>query len=304
MNYRLIQYRDASHKPAMGIIVAGRCYALDGPPFRELLQSWETTTRDLATRAADIQSGKPVSRELNIDDLSLMAPVPEEATIYGAGANYRDHVDAMARALKMNLTLDPKSDGVPPWHFIKPGRATLTGHRARIAIPPRVQKLDWEAELAVIIGKRARNVTEAHALEHVAGYSCANDLSARDQFVRRQVDIASPFHFDWTGHKVFPGACPIGPALTPAVQVSSPESLAIKLWVNGSIRQDSSTSNHLFSIAEQIAFLSQRFELYPGDVILTGTPAGVGMESGTFISAGDVIRVEISGLGTLENIFA
>jgi 2-keto-4-pentenoate hydratase/2-oxohepta-3-ene-1,7-dioic acid hydratase in catechol pathway len=199
----------------------------------------------------------------------------------------------------MKLSLDPKGEGIPPWHFIKPGRATLAGHMERVSIPAYSRKFDWEAELAVIIGSRARDVSVENALACVAGYSCANDLSARDAFARHAVDLSSPFHFDWIGHKCFPGACPVGPFLTPAQFVGSPEALGIRLWVNDRLRQDGNTRNHLYGVAEQIAYLSSRIELQPGDVLLTGTPAGVGMETGTFLARGDVVRVEIDHLGTL-----
>ena len=169
-----------------------------------------------------------------------------------------------------------------------------------VPFPARTQRLDWEAELAVVIGRRASSVEVASALDHVAGYMCANDLSARDHLVRENVDATSPFRFDWIGHKCFNGSCPLGPVFTPAEFVASPENLDIRLWLNGEIRQDSNTSNHLYGVAEQIAYLSERLDLYPGDVILTGTPAGVGMETGTFLKRGDVMKVWIEGLGELE----
>jgi 2-keto-4-pentenoate hydratase/2-oxohepta-3-ene-1,7-dioic acid hydratase in catechol pathway len=102
------------------------------------------------------------------------------------------------------------------------------------------------------------------------------------------------------GHKCFNGSCPLGPVFTPAQFVSSPEDLAIRLWLNGELRQDSNTRNHLYTVADQIAHLSERVDLLPGDILLTGTPAGVGMETGTFLKRGDVMRVSIDGLGELE----
>jgi len=206
----------------------------------------------------------------------------------------------MSRAFNMNLVLDPKKEGILPWHFLKAGRANLSGHREDVPYPPRTHRLDWEAELAVVIGRYAVTVDVDSALDYVAGYMCANDLSARDHLVRDKVDATSPFRFDWIGHKSFTGSCPLGPVFTPAEFVATPESLDIKLWLNGELRQDSNTRNHLYNVAEQIAHLSERQALYPGDVILTGTPAGVGMESGTFLQRGDVMKVWIEGLGELE----
>ncbi len=266
-----------------------------------LLEDWDASQqrlRDVAMRVAAGDAGS--TAVLEDEAIRFRAPLERPGVIYAAGANYRDHVEAMGRAFNMKLVLDPKAEGVDPWHFIKAGRGTLSGHRDRIAFPGHTKKLDWEAELAVVIGRRASGVSVADALDCVAGYTCANDLSARDNLVRPPVDPSSPFRFDWIGHKCFAGACPMGPFLTPAEFVDSPESLAIRLWLNGSLQQDSNTSNHLYSVAEQIAYLSSRLDLYPGDVILTGTPAGVGMETGTFLQPGDVMRVGIEGLGELE----
>lgn len=304
MKYQLFQYQESAGGAKVGIQVGGVAYDVPGSSISELLDQWPEREPELSAAAQRIAAGGATDSRLRTAGLRMLAPVPATATIYAAGANYRDHVEAMARVLKTKLTLDPRSDGIPPWHFIKPGRATLAGHGQEIPFPEGVNRLDWEAELAVIIGRRARNVTIANALSFVAGYSCANDLSARDVFVRQAVDSSSPFHFDWVGHKCFTGSCPIGPFLTPSAYVASPENLGIRLWVNDVLRQDGNTSNHLYGVAEQIEYLSRRFELFPGDVILTGTPAGVGMETGMFLQRGDRIRVEVDGLGVLENTLA
>lgn len=115
------------------------------------------------------------------------------------------------------------------------------------------QSLDYEAELAVVIGRRAFRDDVNRALDHVAGYTCANDLSSRDTFVRQKVDPLSPFHYDWVSHKCFEGSCPMGPVLTPASSIPDPENLTIRLWLNGELRQDSNTRNHLYAVAEQIS---------------------------------------------------
>jgi len=268
----------------------------------DLLARWESVAAELNALASEIAANPTgfAAEALDTASLTLRAPFIRPGAIYAAGANYRDHVEAMGRAFNQKLVLDPKKEGVPPWHFLKSGAATLSGHRAEVPYPPRTERLDWEAELAVVIGKRASKVSAQSALEHVAGYMCANDLSARDYLVRAGVDPSSPFRFDWIGHKCFNGSCPLGPVFTPAQFVDSPENLGIKLWLNGQLRQDSNTRNHLYGVADQIAYLSERVDLLPGDVILTGTPAGVGMETGTFLKRGDVMKVWIEGLGELE----
>jgi 2-keto-4-pentenoate hydratase/2-oxohepta-3-ene-1,7-dioic acid hydratase in catechol pathway len=266
-----------------------------------LLADWDASIEQLDALVVKMaRDPQRFASALLNDRVTLATPLMTPGVIYGAGANYRDHVEAMSRAFNMKLVLDPKREGVPPWHFIKAGRSTLAGHGQRVKLPQDVKRLDWEAELAVVIGREAYEVSADRALEYVAGYTCANDLSARDYLVRNNVDPSSPFRYDWIGHKSFLGSCPLGPVLTPARFVTDPENLDIKLWLNGEIRQDSNTRNHLYNIAEQIEYLSRFAVLYPGDVILTGTPAGVGTETGTFLKQGDVMVVAIEGLGELQ----
>jgi 2-keto-4-pentenoate hydratase/2-oxohepta-3-ene-1,7-dioic acid hydratase in catechol pathway len=310
MKYQLFTYAD-NGAAGTGIAFNSHHYSLDrlawgtalaGKSVMTLLDSWDASHSALKALVDSIDSGIRDSRGavLDLDKLEFLAPVDNPGAIYGAGANYRDHVEAMGRAFNMKLVLDPRAEGVPPWHFLKAGKATLAGHRQAVPFPDHTQRLDWEAELAVVIGRRATKVSVQDALQYVAGYSCSNDLSARDNLKRDQVDESSPFRFDWIGHKCFTGSCPLGPYITPAEFVASPEKLGIKLWLNGEIRQDSNTSNHLYGVADQISYLSHRLDLFPGDVILTGTPAGVGMETGTFLKRGDVMKVWIDGLGELE----
>ena len=226
-------------------------------------------------------------------------PPLQPGTIYCAGANYADHVAEMARSRNEPPPPDPRSLGLKPWFFIKP-RNCVVGPGARVARPPGCAKLDWEAELVAVIGAPARKVTPEEALNYVAGYTIANDLSARDLSRRAQVPPGSPFHFDWTAQKGFEGSCPLGPRLVPAAEIPDPQSLAIRLWVNGALKQDSSTRQMIYSVAEQIAHLSTLITLQPDDIILTGTPAGVGTPRNEFLQPGDKVEVEIERLGRLE----
>ncbi|MHC5351887.1 fumarylacetoacetate hydrolase family protein [Metapseudomonas furukawaii] len=313
MKYQLFTYLKDARRSATGLLVGENAYdlgqvvstaglALVATSIDALLECWEEANSQLQELARSVTETpeRYSSDRLELDSLQLATPVQRPGTIYAAGANYRDHVEAMARAFNMKLSLDPRSEGIAPWHFIKPARGSLVAHKQAVDIPEGVSMLDWEAELAVVIGKRASRVTVDEALDYVAGYTCANDLSARDRLRREQVDPSSPFRFDWIGHKCFTGACPLGPYLTPAQFVGNPENLDIRLWRNGKLEQDSNTRNHMYGIAEQISYLSQTIDLFPGDVLLTGTPAGVGMESHTFLDRGDVLKVWIEGLGELE----
>jgi len=299
MKYQLFNFTETDGNRRVGVNFGGKHIDLGAGTIDDLLENWDESQALIERFVAEKADG---ATGMNVETIQFLPPLYRPGVIYGAGANYRDHVVAMARAFNMELAADPKRDGIPPWHFIKAGRGTLAAHRQSVPYPGHSQRLDWEAELAVIIGSECRNASEKEALERVAGYSVANDLSARDNLRRDQVDVTSPFRFDWIGHKCFEGSCPIGPYLTPARFVPSPETLDIRLWVNDELKQDSNTSNHLYSVAEQIAYLSERLTLYPGDIILTGTPAGVGMESGTFLKRGDSVRVWIDGLGELQTV--
>jgi 2-keto-4-pentenoate hydratase/2-oxohepta-3-ene-1,7-dioic acid hydratase in catechol pathway len=155
--------------------------------------------------------------------------------------------------------------------------------------------------MAAFIGRPAKNVPVKSALDYVAGYTVANDLSARDFTLRPNVSESSPFRYDWIGQKSFDGACPLGPWIVPAKEIPDPQRLGIKLWVNDVLKQDSHTSKMIFSLAEQIAHLSTRLTLHPGDLILTGTPVGVGLARKEFLKSGDVVRVWVEQVGTLTN---
>jgi 2-keto-4-pentenoate hydratase/2-oxohepta-3-ene-1,7-dioic acid hydratase in catechol pathway len=222
------------------------------------------------------------------------------SAIFCAGANYVDHMREMAAIQKIDPEPDPRSMGLKPWHFIKTPR-TVVETQSTIPLPAYSKMVDWEAELAVVIGRPAKNVPADKALDSVAGYTVANDLSARDFATRPQIPPTSPFKYDWVSQKNFDGACPIGPWIVPAGEIPNPQNLGIKLWVNDVLKQDSHTSKMIFSVADQVAYLSTRITLHPGDLILTGTPSGVGLARQEFLKSGDVVRVWIEGIGTLSN---
>lgn len=235
--------------------------------------------------------------------VELLAPIPQPATILCAGANYADHAAEMARAHNRPPPVDPHELGLRSWHFIKLGRC-VTGPDATVTLPRHSNKVDWEVELAVVIGKTARNISETNALDYVAGYTVANDLSARDLGRRTQLPDTSSFKNDWVAHKCFDGACPLGPWITLARDIPDPHTLAIGLDVNGVEKQNSNTRELIFNVNEQIVDITGRMTLYPGDVILTGTPAGVGNGRGEFLQPGDKVRCYVEGIGDLNNTMA
>ena len=297
MSYRLLTYR-ADMGPRSGLAVDGQIYDvaenLGRPEFvttRAILDDWQAVAPLLDVAALEKRLPGPLLQEA-----ALLPPVAYPGAIYCAGANYQNHVDNMARRLNIATEPDPHELGLNPWHFIKSSWCAV-GDKADVELDSNF--LDWEAELAVVIGRVARRVGVDDVFDYVAGYTIGNDLSARDRTQRDAVHISSPFRYDWIGQKNFDGACPLGPWIVPAREIANPQALRIRTLVNEVVKQDSDTGEMLFTIAEQIAHLSSRITLHPGDVILTGTPAGVGAETGECLKRGDVVRVEIEQIGHL-----
>jgi 2-keto-4-pentenoate hydratase/2-oxohepta-3-ene-1,7-dioic acid hydratase in catechol pathway len=282
-----------------GILVGDRIYdaadATGVPAYSTtlgIIQDWDNALGALQ-RAASAGTGAAIAFE----SARLLAPLPNPGTVFCTGSNYKCHSEAMQRAAGLAPRPEPKTQGFKPWMFLKPSRCVVGPDTQVVSAGA---KTDWEAELAVVIGRRTKEASIADALRSVAAYTIANDLSARHRFVRPQIEETSPFRFDWLGHKCFDGSCPTGPTLVPAQFIADPQNLDIRLWVNDTLKQDANTRNMIFNIAEQIAQVSNLITLEPGDLILTGTPAGVGAESGNFLKPGDVIRIEIEKLGTLR----
>ncbi len=306
-NYNLATYA-AADGPRAGIVLDDAVVdvaALTGAPayttIPGLLENWPAS--ESALNAAGGEAGARKATRMPLEGAKLLAPVLYPPAIYCAGANYADHIQEMAGIQGIKLPPDPRALGLLPWHFLKVSR-TVVGTGSVVTLPTLSKTVDWEAELAAVIGTPAKNVPVEKALDHVAGYTIANDLSARDLMASPNVPASSPFRFDWFSHKSFDGSCPLGPWIVPARQIPDPQNLGVKLWVNNVVKQDSSTSKMIFSLAEQIAHLSTRITLYPGDLILTGTPAGVGMARGEFLKPGDTVRIWIEHIGTLTNKIA
>jgi len=241
-----------------------------------------------------VQAGR-LGEGVVVAEVTLLAPVPDPPNLYMAGANYADHAREM-RKLPPDAPINRPPAG--PFFFLKP-TSTLVGEGAAVELPAAVERLDWEVELAAVIGRRAHHVPEAQALDYVAGYTVVNDVSARDKFVREAAE--APMTYDWIGQKGWHTSCPAGPWLLPARDCPNPGDLALSLSVNGEVMQDSRTSQMIFSLEEQIAYLSAIVPLVAGDVICTGTCAGVGAGRGRFLAAGDVMVAEVERIGALTN---
>lgn len=250
-----------------------------------LLQDWALWSEILPVRVGAAaerfrHQGTPAS------SAAFWPPLASPGKLVCIGANYHDHI------AEMKIAMVPTY----PYAFLKPPGTTLRGSGQAVVAPAGVSMMDWEAELAVVIGTRAHDVKEADALAVVAGYANFNDLSARDWLANRPA-----VGIDWVRHKCWDGFAPIGPYLVPAMFVSDPQALPITLTVNGAVKQRSNTRQMVFGVAAIIAHLSTIMTLEPGDVIATGTPAGcaAGQASPEWLKAGDEVRIEIGSLGTL-----
>ncbi len=283
---RLVSYLDAAGDRLAVEHADGRIWASHslggGLPgsMEELLSGGEAALSALreAARSADGDE-----RPGDVDPTGRIAPVPHPGKIVAIGLNYHDH------AAELGVEIP-----AVPLLFAKFTTAVV-GHGATVEWDPRLtDAVDLEVELAVVIGRRARRVSEAEAPRHILGYTCLNDVSARDlqfsdgQFVRS---------------KSLDTFCPIGPAVVTADEIDDPGDLAVRSYRNGEIMQDSSTMNLIFSVPYLVSFCSQAFTLEPGDIIATGTPGGIGYsrDPRVLMHEGDVMTVEVEGIGRLSN---
>lgn len=228
---------------------------------------------------------------------TLLAPIPCPGKLLCLAGNYASHIQ------EGGGTYIGKEKMIPRF-FSKPC-TSIIGTNDTVRIPPSVAWADWELELAVVIGKAGRDIAVADAASHIGGYTVFNDISGRELAFRATLPLQEgDWFFDWQVGKWLDTFGPMGPWLTTADEVPHPDRLAMKLWHNGTLHQDASTGQMIFSPAEAIAFISQFITLEPGDVIATGTPAGVGLTKKIKLQPGDQIKGEIEGLGVLENSVA
>ena len=255
------------------------------PSPLDLLEDWpaaQAMLRDL-----------DVAHAPAIDYDALLPPLRWPRKVICAGVNYRKHMREMGGEI-------PEA-GWRPFFFLKAPTTSVIGPRDPIVISAAARaRYDWEAELAVVIGTGGKNIDPERALFHAAAYSVCNDITARGYHLRDAAP-ADAFRYDWFAAKSIEGSLPLGPGLTPAFLIPDPQDLRLRLWVNGELQQDESTADMVCPVAELIAAASEIVTLEPGDVIATGTPAGVGAARGRYLRGGDVVRVTIDGLGTLEN---
>ena len=276
---RLLSYQTAAG-PAAAIQVEDTLVpvsALDAPPTaRGLLEALDRDElRELAARARNAE------QRASLAEATLCAPIPDAQKIICMGLNYRDHAEETGQEIP----------AAPMW-FAKFANS-LTGSAQPIVLPAsHAEYVNYEAELALVIGRTARNVAAADALSYVAGAMPFNDVTARD------LQFQNPL---WTSGKAIDTFAPCGPALVTLDEIGDLAALQLSTRINGEVLQQGTTANLIFGPADLIAWLSRTITLLPGDIIATGTPAGVGAAQGRFLRDGDTVEVQIDGLGALVN---
>lgn len=275
--------------------------ALERTPYEQMLDCISHYTEglqvarailDKATgrRLSDVRTFSEIGAAHTLANVQMFAPIPRPAkNIVCLGLNYAEHAreSAEARGRQTEKLAAPL--------FFTKAPTTVNGPYGELVIDPSVSmQIDWEVELAVIIGKPGKNIREEDALEHVFGYTVLNDVSARDLQSR---------HKQFFKGKSIDGYCPMGPWIVTADEIADPQDLTLRLLVNGVIKQEDSTSNMLFDVRQIIAILSQGMTLEAGDIIATGTPSGVGFarKPPEFLKPGDMVESEIERIGTLRN---
>jgi 2-keto-4-pentenoate hydratase/2-oxohepta-3-ene-1,7-dioic acid hydratase in catechol pathway len=261
-----------------------------------VVAGWQASRPRLHALAEACAAGRAGKRAAPAAAAKYLAPLLYPRKVIGVGANYADHVEKAVLILERMGIQRGTGRHKRPTFFLKPASTAVVGPGETVRIPVDCKQFDYEIELAVVFGLRARNVSEGEAMATVAAYTIGLDMSARDlHFIPESL-----FKFDAFAGKAHDSGAPLGPVLVPAEFVSDPQSLRMTLEVNGETRQDGTTADMVHKLPRLISEVSKIVTLEPGDVMLTGTPSGTGFETGRFLGRGDRIRASIQELGTLE----
>ncbi|MHC8495676.1 MAG: fumarylacetoacetate hydrolase family protein [Actinomycetes bacterium] len=268
-----------------------------GIRLRDVIQDWQHW-QPIIDSTADFLRNRPdaVHNWEVVSDVVFDAPVLSDAMLVFTAANYASHTAEAEASDKVGQQVTTNSN--QPYVFLKPVRSVV-GPTDSIVKPSDVTQLDWEVELAVMIAREGRRIPVDEAMSYVGAYLLCNDMSARD-YVRRS--DWPMFSSDWFGQKAFDTFTPMGPVLVPASQVPHPDQLRLQLWVGDELMQDGLARDMIFSIAEQISYVSRFTTLKPGDIVSTGTPSGVGMASGRYLNVGEILTLHIPGLGHQRSV--
>jgi 2-keto-4-pentenoate hydratase/2-oxohepta-3-ene-1,7-dioic acid hydratase in catechol pathway len=277
-----------------GVIDIPSVWQGPNPPcsIKEILQRGP----DCLSQLAELSESTDILTPL--EQVKLFAPIPQPGKIIALAGNYSEHI--REAGLSLGLSDSPRNTTVPR-PFLMPA-TVVTGPDEEIPWPACSEQIDYEIELAVVIGKKTKYINPKSALEYVAGYTIANDVSARSVTFKKNRK-ARPWDefYDWLNGKWADGFLPMGPYLLTKDEVAEVQNLVMQLKVNGEVRQNANTSQMIYSVADIVSFLSHIMTLEPGDVIATGTPSGVAMATGRFLQPGDTIECTIEKLGTLTN---
>lgn len=260
--------------------------------LRDVIAEWDPWVERLV--AIEAAYGSDPDRFAVIGDVGAVTfdpPLVPDALLLFAAANYAAHKAEAERSERVGASVG--AGATDPYLFLKPNRSVV-GPTDPVVRPTDAHMVDWEVELGVVIGKPGRRIPAASAMEHVAGYTICNDVSARDFTVRTEWPL---FSSDWFSQKGYDTFTPIGPVIVPAALVPDPYALGLRLWVGDELMQDAEASDMVFDIAAQIEYVSRFTTLRPGDIVSTGTPSGVGMATGRYLETGETMRAEIDGLG-------
>jgi 2,4-didehydro-3-deoxy-L-rhamnonate hydrolase len=281
-----------------------------------LLDEWTLNEGALIQVAAYLSEYAGVFADISVPVgvLRIHAPLEQPRQIFCSGANYRKHVidlivdqarDAATQGMSREqrhayavTLMDERCANGTPYIFSK-AWSSITGPFDSIPLPSNVEQPDWELELAVIIGKPAFHVSRAAAYDYIAGYTICNDITNRELVHRQDLKALGS---DWVMGKCMPGYLPMGPYLVPAAFVPHPQDLRITLKLNGEIKQNETTADMIFDIPRLIEYLTSRVRLWPGDLLLTGSPSGNGSHYNRYLRQGDVLEGSIAGIGTQRNI--
>jgi acylpyruvate hydrolase len=269
---KILDLRRAWQALEKGQMPSNMIQVLEGP--------WRERAQHVLDNAEALVGKENIS--FDISDVRLGAPVPRPSKVVCLGLNYRDHADESGQPYPEAPILFSKAS------------SCIIGPRDEVLLPPESDQIDWEVELAVVMGKRGRRIPEAEALDYVAGYTVLNDVSARDiQMSGKQ----------WHRGKSFDTFGPMGPWIVTLDEIDDPLSLEVRCTISGVERQHSNTSYHISNVPQTIAFISLGMTLFPGDVIATGTPGGVGfvMTPPVYLKPGDDVVTEVEGIGQLRN---
>lgn len=277
----------------------------DASSLFAILQDWDANFAVLADIAdvvgrEGIEAGPWQGGVSRFADLRKLPPILSPGKMFYAAQNYKEHVKEMQGARfggtgKGDFT--GEKDNSKPYAFLR-APSTMIGANDDIVLPAMFDRIDWEVEMAVAIGRRGKHISAARAKDHIAGYMSTNDVSCRSLFLR---DDRPALRSDWLGGKNHDSFAPIGPLFVPRAFVPNHMNLRLTLSVNGETMQDGNTGEMIFSPEEQIEYCSHLMTLEPGDIFATGTPSGVGTAKGKFLKEGDIVEAEVEGLGRQRN---